>query len=220
MLNLKKNQKKLVLLKIKILSLTDRLVNRIIMTKNIGKAEQIRIKRKKEIMDVALRLFGTFGYHATSISHIAKEAGISKGLIYNYFESKEQLLKEIFDSGKDSWLSNLGEIEIKTKKDFEKFINALFKLITGFENKEWFKLYYAMMLQPTVFDILEKEIEMAHKDFLVNLMNYFAKNGSEDPEMDVLILHSAIEGTVFQYIYAPKAIDFKRVKKVIIKRFA
>ena len=46
-------------------------------------------------MDVALEHFANEGYHATTINHIAKHAGISKGLMYNYFESKEALLKAI-----------------------------------------------------------------------------------------------------------------------------
>ncbi|MDV7394640.1 helix-turn-helix domain-containing protein, partial [Arthrospira platensis SPKY1] len=46
-------------------------------------------------MEKALELFAEKGFASTSISQIAKEAGISKGLMYNYFESKEQLLHEI-----------------------------------------------------------------------------------------------------------------------------
>ena len=34
------------------------------------------------------------GYYATPISDIAKQAGISKGLLYNYYRGKEELLSE------------------------------------------------------------------------------------------------------------------------------
>ena len=42
-----------------------------------------------------MELFAHNGYHSTSISQIAREAGVSKGLLYNYFDSKEALLHDI-----------------------------------------------------------------------------------------------------------------------------
>lgn len=46
-------------------------------------------------MDVALELFSGKGYHSVSISEITKKARVSKGNLYNYFESKQELLVEI-----------------------------------------------------------------------------------------------------------------------------
>jgi len=57
--------------------------------------ERMREEKILLIMDVALEQFARRGFHATTIHHIAKQAGISNGLIYNYFESKEALLKAI-----------------------------------------------------------------------------------------------------------------------------
>ena len=51
--------------------------------------EKIREEKRNHIMEVALECFANEGYHSTSISKIAKSAGISKGLIYNYFELNE-----------------------------------------------------------------------------------------------------------------------------------
>lgn len=53
--------------------------------------------RREEILRVSLRLFSRRGYHATSIRNIARAAGITEGLIYHYFESKEDLLKSILE---------------------------------------------------------------------------------------------------------------------------
>ena len=57
--------------------------------------ERMREEKIVLIMDVALELFARRGFHATTIHHIARHAGISNGLIYNYFESKEALQKAI-----------------------------------------------------------------------------------------------------------------------------
>ena len=49
-------------------------------------------KRKKEIALATLEIFAEKGFEATSMSQIAKLAGIGKGTIYEYFESKEKLI--------------------------------------------------------------------------------------------------------------------------------
>lgn len=49
--------------------------------------------RPQELVDAALQLFTEQGFAATKLSDIAKAAGVSKGTIYLYFQSKEDLLK-------------------------------------------------------------------------------------------------------------------------------
>ena len=56
--------------------------------------KDIRDERKKQIMRAAIKVFAENGIRLTKISNIAKEAGISHGLVYHYFESKEELLYE------------------------------------------------------------------------------------------------------------------------------
>ena len=88
--------------------------------------EEIREEKRTLIMDSALEHFAKEGYHATTITHIAKHAGISKGLMYNYFESKEALLRAIiersvkevlnyFDTNRDGYLSE-DEFEFFVRK--------------------------------------------------------------------------------------------------------
>lgn len=70
-------------------------------------AEQIAAKRKKDIVDAAMLLFDEQGYGNTTVALIAKKAGISKGLIYHYFPSKLDILKEsitlVYDAEKVLW---------------------------------------------------------------------------------------------------------------------
>ena len=53
--------------------------------------------RREQIMESALRVFAKKGFAHASNKDIAREAGITPGLIYHYFESKNALLKAIFD---------------------------------------------------------------------------------------------------------------------------
>lgn len=56
-------------------------------------AERIASERKEQILNAAITLFDEQGYGNTTISEIAKKAGISKGLVYNYYASKLDILK-------------------------------------------------------------------------------------------------------------------------------
>ncbi|MCU4798375.1 TetR/AcrR family transcriptional regulator [Bacillus cereus] len=52
-------------------------------------------ERRKEILEMAERLFLTKGYTKTTVNDILKEIGIAKGTFYHYFKSKEEVMDEI-----------------------------------------------------------------------------------------------------------------------------
>lgn len=52
---------------------------------------------QEQILSAAVQLFGTKGYHATSIQDICDQAGVSKGAVFHYFQNKNELLFEIHE---------------------------------------------------------------------------------------------------------------------------
>jgi AcrR family transcriptional regulator len=75
------------------------------MTDIPSKREQQREERRKQILDAALTVFSAKGFHATNVSDVAAEAGVSQGTIYWYFESKE----ELFHAALLSAFTDIGE---------------------------------------------------------------------------------------------------------------
>jgi AcrR family transcriptional regulator len=59
--------------------------------KNIRQAQAE--ERRLQILDISLSVFASNGFKGTSIKDIAEAAGISQGLMYHYFPSKESLLE-------------------------------------------------------------------------------------------------------------------------------
>ena len=112
--------------------------------------EDIREERKTLIMNVALEYFAKEGYHNTTINQIAKSAAISKGLLYNYFDSKESLLSEIimrsvtegyayFDSNRDGYL---------TEEEFEFFVRKISLMLK--EKQTFWRLLFQLLMQNEV----------------------------------------------------------------------
>lgn len=58
-------------------------------------SEEKKKQRRRDILKTALALFSRKGYYAASIDDITREAGISKGLVYTYFKSKEEIFFEL-----------------------------------------------------------------------------------------------------------------------------
>ena len=54
-------------------------------------------ERRKQILAAAVEVFADKGFHKTRVSDLARAAGVAHGLIYHYFESKDDLLTSIFD---------------------------------------------------------------------------------------------------------------------------
>jgi len=52
--------------------------------------------KREQILQAALTVFSTRGYRETRVDGVAKEAGVAKGTIYLYFESKEDMYLEVF----------------------------------------------------------------------------------------------------------------------------
>jgi TetR/AcrR family transcriptional regulator, fatty acid metabolism regulator protein len=50
------------------------------------------------ILEAAVRVFARKGYHTSRVGDIAEEAGVAHGLLYHYFDSKDELLETIFSN--------------------------------------------------------------------------------------------------------------------------
>jgi AcrR family transcriptional regulator len=64
-------------------------------------------EKRRLILDAAVRTFARKGYHSSRVGDIAEEAGVAYGLVYHYFESKQDVLESIF---RETWTELLAAI--------------------------------------------------------------------------------------------------------------
>jgi AcrR family transcriptional regulator len=203
--------------------------------------EEMREERKTLIMDVALEHFAKEGYHKTTISHIARHAGMSKGLMYNYFVSKESLLFEIimrsvndmyadFDRDKDGYLS---------EEEFEFFVRRLFNLLK--EKKTFWRLLFQLVMQnevrekilnsfPSFGGFVEKNIVNYDTAFLNSIVNiltdYFVRkkdNGKKayEPLSELNLFILTLKGFALSFVYMEDIDDsyFEKTINEIIEKY-
>ena len=67
--------------------------------------------KRRQILDAAIRVFATRGFHACRVSDVADEAGVAYGLVYHYFGSKEEILNTLFSERWQIMLDAIAEID-------------------------------------------------------------------------------------------------------------
>lgn len=187
--------------------------------------EEIRENRREQIMQVALELFASEGYAHCSISKLAESAGISKGLMYNYFESKKQLLAAILDKGMQEFVRyfDLNKDGVLTPDEVEFFIKKIFEMLRS--NREFWMLYYSLAFQPKVTEQFKKSPALRKMgDYYLMLHKYFEEKGCEDPDLEVLTISAMLEGLgiMMAYTYPEMVIPDEILKKYeerVIKMF-
>lgn len=189
--------------------------------------EEIREEKRTLIMDTALEHFAREGYHATTINHIAQHAGISKGLMYNYFKSKDDLLKAIidrsvmevykdFDINRDGYLS---------EEEFEYFIRRISVILK--EKRSFWRLFVQILMQSDVrkqfldsflgSDSLIKSGIKPREDLFASrimkmITDYFMRKKTMrgdkyDPMLEIQMFLITIKGFAITAIYAEDSED-------------
>jgi TetR/AcrR family fatty acid metabolism transcriptional regulator len=75
--------------------------------------------KRRAILDAAITVFARQGFHSARVSDIAGEAGVAYGLVYHYFDSKDQMLNELFSERWSLLLEAIREAdaELSTPRD-------------------------------------------------------------------------------------------------------
>ncbi|MDY7102467.1 MAG: TetR/AcrR family transcriptional regulator [Actinomycetota bacterium] len=56
-------------------------------------------RRRRQLLDVAVQVFGVRGFHGTSMNDVATAAGVTKPVLYQHFGSKRDLYREVLEDG-------------------------------------------------------------------------------------------------------------------------
>ena len=181
--------------------------------------EQIRQNRKAAIEEAAMQLFAEQGFAGVSISRIAQKAGVSKGLLYNYFDNKEVLVKEIILKGFRQMLEKLN-FDFRRDLTRERFTELIEKNFNMLKNEiTYWSLYISVVTQPAVIALVKEDIFDVATPFLTVLTKYYAQNGVKNPEVQSLLLGAILDGVAIDYMLGPEEYPLEAMKNLIIEKF-
>ena len=108
--------------------------------------EQMRAEAMAKITRAALEVFAEHGYYGTTMEQIMRVSGLSKGLVYHYFSSKEKVFFHLIDSAleisRNTWKEALDSPGTAWEK-IEKLSDNIVK--TAYTEEA--SLYYLIMVQ-------------------------------------------------------------------------
>ena len=71
------------------------------------------VDKRRLILDAAVQVFARRGFHSCRVSDVADEAGVAYGLVYHYFDSKEEILSTLFAERWQLMLDAIAEIDAR-----------------------------------------------------------------------------------------------------------
>ncbi|MDZ7717459.1 MAG: TetR/AcrR family transcriptional regulator [Balneolaceae bacterium] len=180
--------------------------------------EEIRQQTQKQIIDSAFELFANEGYSKTSIAAVAKKAGISKGLIYHYFDSKEAILEAIFDQ-----LVSMGDQMMDFPEEsgpVEKIKQTLEQTFDFIENETGMgRLMVSLALQPDVFDSLKPKLDKVQERQILMFKEIMWDLGCSEPELEAYQLGAMLDGILMGYIAMGDDYPLQELKAKILEEY-
>ena len=180
--------------------------------------ERIREDRKQKLIDAAFHVFAEETYHSASVSKIAKEAGVSKGLLYNYFDTKEDLLRAIMSNLMDEILQyfDFSDNAPLTDESVSDWIKKSLNIVKD-DVKRW-RFFTSLSMQPDVTPIF---IEMATGEiqkFMESFVVYFSSKGVEDPVTYMRYCSAIVDGIQLHVMLDPENFPIEKVESILIKQ--
>jgi len=188
--------------------------------KRQARFKSLRDSSKERIEHAALELFAKKGYGSTSISQIARAAGISKGLMYNYYKSKEALLEAIvqksFEWGKEMFTAGVAQTE--KPEDLLRYVVEA-SVAAVLEKPVFWKLMTSLAFQEEVLKAMAPEIEKLRKHNVALGNEIFTALGYPNPVEQALLFAASIDGMFFHYILSDGSYPLEGVKNLLIDKF-
>ncbi|HKK12804.1 MAG TPA: TetR/AcrR family transcriptional regulator [Flavobacteriaceae bacterium] len=183
--------------------------------------EALKLRRKEQIIKKSLVLFAKNGYFNTSISDIAKATGISKGLLYNYFENKEALLNEVvlfaLKEGTDLGLSPEALSQLNPDEVFVKVVGGYFDLLK--EKEELWRLTTSLAIHVSSIPSAHKIIKSVYEDLTSELEAMFTMIQHDNPKSEAFKLGALLDGIGIQYLIFGDEYPLEDIKESIIDNY-
>jgi AcrR family transcriptional regulator len=179
--------------------------------------ERLRADSRARIVTHALRLFAEHGYDRTTVKMIADSAGISQGLIYAHFASKDDLLLAIFEQSMRDIQESFAAAGTggDPEERFERYVRGCFDLLR--RNLDFWRLSYGVRMQASVLERLGDRVPRWTAEIRRTLERFLRAIGVRSPRVEAEVLFALIDGVSQHYALAPESYPLDRVVDRIVE---
>jgi len=184
------------------------------------------VDKRRLILDAAIRVFASRGFHHCRVSDVADEAGVAYGLVYHYFGSKEEILNQVFSERWQLMLDAIAEIDRQELPARDKLYRVASFIIDSYHH------------EPDLMKVIIVEVTRAANTFgrdhlekireayamIAAIVDQARQDGSfkEDisAEFAAMCFYGAIEQLLSGWIFGilPTAdVEFERAKGLVVE---
>lgn len=170
----------------------------------------IKDERREQILSAALKVFATRGFAATKISDIIAKGGMSHGLVYHYFKSKEEIFFALVSRAVSVAAQSLLMVDALPISPLEKVRQTATNILRGIDEGEDSSYYFMIVVHAALIDLEDKEKYLAESDVPVNTMVKILKQGQQEDEIRegdplemAIMFFAAIQGVAIYKLSMP-----------------
>ncbi len=143
-------------------------------------------ERRLELIETAGRLFYEIGYDQTSVQAITDSVGVAKGTFYHYFDSKEDLLRQLTDAAADEICTALQHRMETVHESALEEARSMLSFILAFktENRR-LMMAYAKVFYRDENILLRHSLERSYAERLVPIFAHVIEQGVREGVFDV-----------------------------------
>jgi TetR/AcrR family transcriptional regulator, fatty acid metabolism regulator protein len=181
--------------------------------------------KRRVILDAAVRVFASQGFHTCRVADIADEAGVAYGLVYHYFSSKEEVLDTLFVDRWGVMVDAIAEADSEHDSPREKLAAIAAFIVDSYRyDPELMKVIIVEVTRAAntfgrthLADIREAYDQIAAIVSRARADGIFREE--VDPEFAALAFYGLIEQVLTRWIFAEEPIsdeEFERATPMIV----
>lgn len=179
------------------------------------------IEKKRNIIKYGFELICEKGYHNTNTAEIAKVAGVSTGIVYQYFNDKRDIFLQGIEQYSKSLLFPITEISIKSQKNFDLKTELNNVIKTSVKNHKISEaaheeIYALQHSDPDVAQIfLNQEIEATNRLIaILEKNNIKTTNINEKAHLIVTLIDTLCHEIVY---HKHSNMDYKVMQEIVVE---
>ena len=160
---------------------------------------------KENLVKKATEYFTQYGFSKTSVKELTEAVGISKGSFYNFFNSKEELLFEVFEKQRTFRDQIFAEIMNSDLNGEEALLHLFYKTYEKIDSNQFFKRIYEENLIERMIRKLPPEKMQQHQEQdlkdSISLIRYLQEHNNlvkESPEVIVGLFRGLFFVTLYE----------------------
>ena len=179
----------------------------------------------QRILEAAVKVFAERGFHQSTISQIAREAGVADGTIYLYFKNKDDILVQFFQYKTKQVFSGFREEVKKADTAVDKLRNLVHRHLTEFQRDRDMAIVYQSFAHHKN-DLVEGNIREMSKMYL-DIVSEILELGQQEESMrkDMYVglvkrfILGAVESAINNWLRSRKGYDLASMADPLVDLF-